>query len=71
MKDLFVLAASADSVSLTGVQLRHTLLQKGEITLNEDLATNRAESAQNALMKELKRKKIETAEGLLHTHGER
>ena len=63
MKELFVLAASADSVSLTGVTIEAYASPEGEITLNEDLATNRAESAQNALMKELKRKKIETADG--------
>ena len=63
MKDLFVLAASADSVSLTGTTIEAYASPEGEITLNEDLATNRTESAQKALMKELKRKKIETADG--------
>ncbi len=63
MKDLFVLAASADSVSLTGATIEAYASPEGEISLNEDLATNRTESAQKALMKELKRKKIETAEG--------
>ena len=63
MKELFVLAASADSVSLTGVTIEAYASPEGEISLNEDLATNRAESAQKALMKELKRKKIETPEG--------
>ncbi|MEZ7877644.1 MAG: hypothetical protein QMB91_02775, partial [Flavobacteriales bacterium] len=63
MKELFVLAASADSVSLTGVTIEAYASPEGEISLNEDLATNRTESAQKALMKELKRKKIETAEG--------
>ena len=63
MKDLFVLAASADSVSLTGVTIEAYASPEGEISLNEDLATNRTESAQKALMKELKRKNIETAEG--------
>ncbi len=63
MKELFVLAASADSVSLTGVTIEAYASPEGEISLNEDLATNRTESAQKALMKELKRKKIETPEG--------
>jgi len=63
MKDLFVLAASADSVSLTGTTIEAYASPEGEITLNKNLSTNRAESAQNALMKELKRKKIETSEG--------
>lgn len=63
MKDLFVLAASSDSVSLTGVTIEAYASPEGEISLNEDLATNRTESAQKALMKELKRKKIDTADG--------
>ena len=63
MKDLFVLAASTDSVSLTGVTIEAYASPEGEISLNEDLATNRTESAQKALMKELKRKKIDTADG--------
>ena len=63
MKELFALAASADSVSLTGTTIEAYASPEGEITLNEDLATNRTESAQKALMKELKRKKIETADG--------
>jgi len=63
MKELFALAASADSVSLAGTTIEAYASPEGEITLNEDLASDRAESAQKALMKELKRKKIDTAEG--------
>ncbi len=63
MKELFALAASADSVTLSGTTIEAYASPEGEITLNEDLAADRAESAHKALMSELKRKKIETAEG--------
>jgi Flp pilus assembly protein TadD len=63
MKEFLALAASADSISLTGTTIEAYASPEGEITLNEDLASDRAESAQNAIMKELKRKKIDTAEG--------
>ena len=62
MKELFALAASADSVSLTGTTIEAFASPEGEITLNEDLASNRAASAQKALMKELKRNKVDTAD---------
>jgi Flp pilus assembly protein TadD len=57
MKDLFVLAASADSVSLTGTTIEAYASPEGEISLNEDLASDRAESAQNAIIKEMRGKK--------------
>jgi len=63
MKELFTLAASADSVNLSGTTIEAYASPEGEITLNEDLASDRAESAQKALMSELKSKKVETAEG--------
>ena len=63
MKDLFALAASADSVNLSGASIEAFASPEGEITLNEDLATDRAESAQKALVNELKRNKIETTDG--------
>jgi Flp pilus assembly protein TadD len=63
MKELFALAATADSVNLSGATIEAYASPEGEITLNEDLAADRAESAHKALMNELKRKKIETAEG--------
>ena len=62
MKELFALAASADSVNLSGATIEAYASPEGEITLNEDLATDRAKSAQKALMSELKSKKVETAE---------
>ena len=63
MQELLDLAASADSISLTGSTIEAYASPEGEISLNEDLASDRAESAKNAIMKELKRKKIDTAEG--------
>jgi len=62
MKDLFILAASADSVSLTGVTIEAYASPEGEISMNEDLASDRAESAHSALKTELRRKKIDTAD---------
>ena len=62
MKELFALAASADSVNLSGATIEAYASPEGEITLNEDLATDRVNSAQKALMSELKSKKVETAE---------
>ena len=62
MKELFALASSADSVNLSGATIEAYASPEGEITLNEDLATDRAKSAQKALMSELKSKKVETAE---------
>jgi Flp pilus assembly protein TadD len=63
MKELFALAASADSVNLSGTTIEAYASPEGEITLNEDLANDRAESAHKALKSELKSKRIETAEG--------
>ena len=49
MKALFTLAATADSVALTGVTIDAYASPEGEISLNEDLATDRAASAHNSL----------------------
>ena len=62
MKGLFALAASADSVNLTGVSISAYASPEGEISLNENLAADRAESAHKSLQRELKRKKINTEE---------
>jgi Flp pilus assembly protein TadD len=62
MKGLFALAASADSVNLTGVSISAYASPEGEISLNENLAADRAESAHKTLQRELKRKKINTEE---------
>ena len=62
MKDLFALAASADSVSLVGVTIEAYASPEGEISLNEDLAADRANSAFNSLQRELRRARIKTEE---------
>ena len=62
MKALFTLAATADSVALTGVAIDAYASPEGEISLNEDLATDRAASAHNSLKRELRRAKINTAD---------
>ena len=57
-KDLIALAAAADSVSIRGIATQSYASPEGEISLNEDLAMDRANSANNAVAKELKRKKV-------------
>ena len=63
-KDLIALAASVDSVSIIGVN-PVVCLTEGEITLNEDLAMDRANSANKAVSRELGRKKIELDESAM------
>jgi len=60
LKTLIKLAASADSVTMTGVNIESYASPEGEITLNEDLASDRAGSAAKAMANELKRSKIAT-----------
>ena len=60
LKTLIKMAASADSVTLTGVNIESYASPEGEITLNEDLASDRAGSAAKAMANELKRSKIAT-----------
>ena len=57
-KDLFALAASADSVNVIGVTTTSYASPEGEISLNEDLAMDRAKSANKAVTRELGRKKL-------------
>ncbi len=57
-KDLFALAASADSVNVIGVTTTSYASPEGEISLNEDLAMDRAKSANKAVARELGRKKL-------------
>ena len=57
-KDLFALAASADSVNVIGVTTTSYASPEGEISLNEDLAMDRANSANKAVTRELGRKKL-------------
>ena len=61
-KDLIALAASADSVTILGVATESYASPEGEISLNEDLAMDRANSANKAVTRELGRKKIELDE---------
>jgi tetratricopeptide (TPR) repeat protein len=61
-KDLIALAASADSVSIVSVATQSYASPEGEISLNEDLAMDRANSANKAVTTELGRKKIELDE---------
>jgi tetratricopeptide (TPR) repeat protein len=58
LKSLIKLSASADSVTLTHVSIESYASPEGEITLNEDLASDRASSAAKAMGVELKRSKI-------------
>lgn len=58
LKELIALANDADSVSLTGTAIEAYASPEGEITLNEDLASDRASSAAKALTREMKRKKM-------------
>ncbi len=61
-KDLFALAASADSVSIVSVMTQSYASPEGEISLNEDLAMDRANSANKAVTRELGRKRVELEE---------
>ena len=58
-KDLIALAASEDSVSIQKVTSTAYASPEGEISLNEDLAMNRAKSSNSAVSRELRRKRIE------------
>ena len=62
MKELFALAASADSVTLTSVTIEAYASPEGEISLNEDLAADRANSAHKSLQRELRRAKINSGD---------
>ena len=55
---MFALAASADSVNVIGVTTTSYASPEGEISLNEDLAMDRAKSANKAVTRELGRKKL-------------
>ena len=62
LKDLIALSASADSVTILGVATESYASPEGEIALNEDLAMDRAKSANEAVAKALGRKGIELEE---------
>ncbi|MDA0882647.1 MAG: hypothetical protein O2984_04995, partial [Bacteroidetes bacterium] len=55
---LIALAASADSVVITGTNVEAYASPEGEISLNENLAQERAESANAIFMSEMKKQKI-------------
>ena len=63
MKEFFAFAADHDSVMLKGTQVSAYASPEGEITLNEDLAMERSESANAAVAKLLKRAKIDVEDG--------
>lgn len=63
LKDFIGFAADHDSVMLKGTRVSAYASPEGEITLNEDLALERAESANAAVAKLLKRAKIDVEDG--------
>ena len=63
LKEFIGFAADHDSVMLKRTSVSAYASPEGEITLNEDLALERAESANDAVARMLKREKIEVEEG--------
>lgn len=60
--DLVALSASADSVTITGTRIEAFASPEGEISLNDNLAAERAQSAADAMTSALKKKKIDQVE---------
>ena len=58
LKDLIQLSVDADSVTITGARIEAYASPEGEITMNEDLASDRANSAAASVTREMKRKKL-------------
>lgn len=58
LKDLIQLSVDADSVTITGARIEAYASPEGETTLNEDLASDRANSAAASVTREMKRKKL-------------
>ena len=58
LKELIQLSVDTDSVTITGVRIEAYASPEGEITLNEDLASDRANSAAASMTREMKRKKL-------------
>jgi len=58
LKDLIKLSVDADSVTITGASIEAYASPEGEITRNEDLASDRANSAAEAMTREMKRAKL-------------
>ncbi|MCH2199283.1 MAG: hypothetical protein MK081_10910 [Flavobacteriales bacterium] len=63
MAEFVKFAAEQDSITITGTNVEAYASPEGEITLNEDLAQERAESANNIIAKEMKRRKIAPENG--------
>jgi tetratricopeptide (TPR) repeat protein len=62
LKELVQLSVDADSVTITGARIEAYASPEGEITLNEDLASDRAKSAAASMTREMKRKKLTSDE---------
>ena len=58
LQNLLQLSIDADSVTITGARIEAYASPEGEITLNEDLASDRANSAAASVTREMKRKKL-------------
>ena len=58
LKELIQLSVDADSVTITAARIEAYASPEGEITLNEDLASDRANSAAASMTREMKRKKL-------------
>lgn len=58
LKDLIDLSVDADSVTIKRATIEAYASPEGEITLNENLASDRAKSAADALTREMKRVKL-------------
>ena len=58
LKELIQLSVDADSVTITGARIEAYASPEGEITLNENLASDRANSAAASVTREMKRKKL-------------
>ena len=63
LADFIAFAAQKDSIVLKGTSVDAYASPEGEQSLNENLASDRAKSANAVVEKEIKRRKIETAEG--------
>lgn len=61
--ELIELSLAADSVTLTGCRIEAYASPEGEISLNENLASERAETASAAFSNEMKRRKAALVEG--------
>jgi tetratricopeptide (TPR) repeat protein len=61
--ELLELSLAADSVTLTGCRIEAYASPEGEISLNENLASDRAETASEAFSREVARRKTELVEG--------